>query len=274
MKKLMIACAAALAAFAAAQAADVTSANIVGTQTITLKGTGSGVSGYNMIAINWEAVGGDTINLQDLFSADDLAKMAAGTIAQKMTADRIMVWNAASDSYTTYYLRKQNNGTILGWAGFSDNAVAASVPVAKGSAFWFYRQAAADIEVTIKGEVSDDASVSFAIKGNANCSGYNMIGAGFPIDFMLNAAQFAWTTGAAGTIAQKMTADRIMVWDATSDSYTTYYLRKQNNGTILGWAGFSDNAVDANAKIPAGGAAWYYRQTAADTTATEATPLN
>ena len=231
-----------------------------------------------MIAINWEAVGGDTLDLQTLFSADDLAKMQAGTVAgaQKAVADRISVWDAATDTYTDYFLRKNGQGVIQGWALYNGNNIPDTIPVAKGSAFWFYRQAASDIEVTIKGEVSNDASVTFAIKGANGCAGYNMIGAGFPVDLMLNETEFGWTTGKAGTVAgaQKAVADRISIWDPSNDSYTDYFLRKNGQNVVQGWANYNGNTIEEDAKIPAGAAAWYFRQEASDITISEATPLN
>ncbi len=230
-----------------------------------------------MVAINWDAIGGDTINLQTFFSADDLAKMQAGTVnaAQKAAADRIMIWDAAGDDYTEYFLRKTGTGVIQGWALYNGNTVPDSIPVAKGSAFWFYRHATDDIEVTLKGEVSSDASVPFTIKGAEKCAGYNMIGAGYPVDLMLNETEFGWATGTAGTVnaAQKAAADRIMVWDAATSDYTEYFLRKTGAGVIQGWALYNGNTVDANAKIPAGSAAWYFRHAAEDIEVSEVSPL-
>ena len=115
-----------------ALAEGVESANVVGYQDITVK------PGFNCISLNFDAVGGGGISIQDLISTNDLI---AGNAAA--TSDRIQIWDGTA--FTDYYYRAYkatNPGRfLLGpcWVAVNNASVKADLTLHAGEGFWFAR---------------------------------------------------------------------------------------------------------------------------------------
>ena len=77
--------------------ADVTSANIVGYNTVTIAG-----GKWNMFAVNFENVSSDQgISIQDLIPGTTVG-LHGGTL---QTGDQIMIHDPTTGNYTTFYLQ-------------------------------------------------------------------------------------------------------------------------------------------------------------------------
>jgi len=101
MKKLVTAFAAcALAGLAFAQ---VESVNIVGYSTVTLK------QGFNMLACNFDGVGEAAGMTLDQLVPGTTAGLTGSSTSPN--ADNILVFDAATQGYTTYYLYYATKGT-------------------------------------------------------------------------------------------------------------------------------------------------------------------
>ena len=81
--------------------AEVVSSNIVGYEKVNL------VAGYNLVAPQFALVGANSLT-RDISTVGILDSTMAGYDADYVTANDMLVWDAASKSYTTY-----------GWAGTS-----------------------------------------------------------------------------------------------------------------------------------------------------------
>ena len=254
MKKLMIA---ASAAFCAAVGfADITSANIVGYNTVTLK------PGWNMLAVNFKNVANDDgIDINDLFPGGGKTdtKFTAG--ASQTAADYIQVWDATGGKYTTYLLFKPSKGSSTAAYYWTDLTLkVAEKKFKNGDAFWFYKRGDQDVTASISGEVSLDAVKEVAIK-----PGWNMIGSFFPAGWKLNDEYYNptyWQNSGAVAGASQTAADYVQVWDATSEKYTTYLLFKPSKGSSTAtytWTDLTLKTVTTDV-LTAGKGAWYYHR--------------
>jgi len=83
----------------------VPSANVVGYTKVSLKSGSAGV--FNLVGLNFEAVGGGKIDLQDLVPGATVG-LVRGT--SYLNADNIQLWNFDLGRYDTYFL---HNGSGL-----------------------------------------------------------------------------------------------------------------------------------------------------------------
>ena len=256
MKKLMIACAAALVGLSAAQAADIESTNIVGYNTVTLK------PGWNMLAVNFKNVGNDNgIGINDLFPGGGKTDTVFTPGSGAANADYIQVWDATEGEYTTYLLYKPAKGSSAAAYYWTDGSFKVTDKKFKnGDAFWFYKRGDADVEATISGEVFLDEVEEVAIK-----PGWNMIGSFFPAGLVLNDEVYTptyWQNSGAVSGSGAANADYIQVWDANVKEYTTYLLYKPSKGTSTAtytWTDGSFKTVTTDI-LTAGKGAWYYHR--------------
>ncbi len=239
MKKLIITSAALALIAGSVQATDVFSQNVVGYQKLDTLGTG-----YTMLAINFEAIGGGEISIQDYFQGEFMSGSAA-------TSDNLLVWTPTG--YNTYYLW---DGDEL-WYDADDDALPTEDTYPAGTAVWLLRRGAAS-PVTVMGEVAEDpAQISLV------ADGYTMFSNAYPVDIEVNGGLDVDgpTSGSAAT------ADNLLVW--TSTGYVTYYLW---DGDDL-WYDADDDALPTEDVIPTGAGAWYLRRGPA-TTLDLVSPLN
>ena len=215
--------------------------------------------GFNCISLNFDAVGGGGIDIQNLIATNNLiAGKDAGS------SDRIQIWDGTA--FTTYYYRAYkatNPGRfLLGpcWVAVNSASVKATTSITNGVGVWFARPDTAPATATIRiaGEVSDTAN-------NVQINpGFNMIGLAFPVDVEVNSEScpIDWTTCAvAGKDAGS--SDRIQIWDGTA--FTTYYYRAYkatNPGKFtIGpcWVAVNNASVKADLTLHAGEGFWYAR---------------
>ena len=214
MKKLVTAFAA--CALAGLGLAQVESVNIVGYETKAL------VAGdFNMLGGAFNGVGKAGYSLNRDFKGENLT---AGT--DLFTADTILIHDAATGVYTTYYLYEYDPtypDYPAGWynaiteAPF-DTDYPDGLPA--GTAFWYVaKSTTVNASVTFSGDVPMDASYTKdLVRGK-----FNMVASPYPVSLNLNDAEQVTLTGATAG-ADLFTADTIAIHDAATGGYTTYYL--------------------------------------------------
>ena len=236
--------------------ADITSANIVGYNTVTLK------PGWNMLAVNFKNVANDDgVCIQDLFPGggkeDTIFTYGSGSDS----ADYVQVWDSTQGEYSTYFLFKKAKGTSDANFYWTDaNAAVTSKSFKNGDAFWFYKRGDKDVTANISGEVFLDAVKEVAIK-----PGWNMIGSFFPAGWKLNDDYYTpsyWEKSGAVYGSGSDSADYIQVWDPVVKEYSTYFLFKKAKGTSEANFTWTDaNAATVTTDVlTAGKGAWYYHR--------------
>jgi len=247
MKKLMTALAVcAVAGFALAQST-VTSANVVGYQTITIK------PGFTMLSANFAAVSNTptSVSMQNLFATNGLyAGQTSGT------ADQIQIWDGSK--FVIYYYQAYKstvpNKFLAGPAWVKTPGTATTDFVPSGTGFWFNRPTSSALtsSVTVAGQVVSAATNVFALQ-----QGFNMIGSSYPVAFPLNNGPFNWTNATAGQTSG--TADQIQVWDGSKFTIYYYQMYKSTvpNKFLAGPAWVKTPGTATTDSIPAGTGFWY-----------------
>ena len=229
--------------------AQVESVNIVGYETKAL------VAGdFNMIGGAFNSVGKDGYSLNNDFKGENLT---AG--AGLATSDTILIHDATTGGYTTYYLYEGDPVYKAGWynAG-SDDLFDDDYPngLPAGSAFWYLAKATTvNASVTFSGDVPLGASYTKdLVRGD-----FNMVMSPYPVALNLNDATEVTLVGATAG-AGLASSDTILIHDAATGGYTTYYLYEGDPVYKAGWynAGsddlFEDDYPDG---LPAGTPFWY-----------------
>jgi len=252
MKKLVTAFAA--CALAGLVNAQVESINIVGYQTVTLK------QGFNMLACNFDGVGGaDGMTLDELVPGTTPGLTGAATSGN---ADNILVFDAATQGYTTYYLYYATKGsTTYNYKWVLNSVTPAGVTLKSGDAFWLSLKNATDLPATFVGQVPAEASKTLTLK-----KGFNSIGSIFAADWDPNSlGTDFWAANGTGA-ATSGNADNILLFDATTQGYTTYYLYYATKGTTTynnQWVLNSVTPAPANF-VKMGMGVWYSKKAAGD----------
>ena len=229
MKKLMLA-AAALAACAAMADGEISSANVVGYNTVTI------YPGWNMFSVNFkDPANQNGIAVQDLFPGEAMAAKGAKTGGNAGSADSIQVYDSAtatySDIYVLYYTTKGSN-TSRNYKWVKNNAVS-DARFTNGQTFWYKSLGTETYEVTISGEVELTAEKDITIN-----PGWNMLGNPFAANFNPNALGTAYwqakvDAGDAKAGGNAGAADSIQIYDSAvgsySDIYVLYYTTKGSN---------------------------------------------
>ena len=223
MKKLMLA-AAALVACAAMAEGEISSENIVGYNTITIR------PGWNMFSVNFkDPANTDGISLQDLFPGETMAAKGAAT-GNGTSADTIQVYDATNPSspYSgTYFLYYTTKAALTSrnykWV---QGTTPTAVRFKNGQAFWYKCLGSEPFDVAISGEVELTSEKEITI-----LPGWNMIASPYAANFNPNAlgteywkAKIDAGEAAAGT---GTTADSIQIYDASNPSSpyaNTYFL--------------------------------------------------
>ncbi len=230
MKKIMLAVTA-MAACAAMAEGEITSANVVGYNTITIR------PGWNMFSVNFKDPSNENgIALQDLFPGEAMA--AKGAQAGSGTgADSIQVYDASNttDPYEgTYVLWYTSKGTNTKnnykWV---KSGSPTEVKFKNGQAFWYRSRSSETYDVSISGEVELTAEKDITI-----LPGWNMIASPFAANFNPNALGTAYWEALAqsgkAAAGSGSGADSIQIYDSsnTTDPYEgTYVLWYTSKGT-------------------------------------------
>jgi hypothetical protein len=236
---------------AISMAQSVTSANVVGYQSLTIK------PGFQMLPVNFAAVA-DTaasIPIQTLFSTNGLWAGQDGN-----SGDQLQIWNGSVFSVYFYRINKTTNPNKFlypnSWVGTTNIGVPTVDSLPAGSGYWFNRPVAGGTTtVTVAGQVLTAQTNSFAIQ-----SGFNMIGSAYPVDFPLNTGTpFDWSAATAGQDGNS--GDQIQLWNGSTFNVYFYRVNKTTNPNKFlypnSWVGTTNIGVPTVDAIPAGTGFWY-----------------
>ena len=224
MKKIMLAVAA-MAACAAMADGEITSANVVGYNTVTIR------PGWNMFSVNFkDPSNADGISLQELFPGDAMAAKGAKTGGNVGSADSIQVYDPTntSDPYAGTYVLFYTTKAALSTRNYKwvSGSSPTTVRFKNGQAFWYKCLGSASFEATISGEVELTAEKDISI-----IPGWNMIASPFAANFNPNALGTEYwkakiDAGEAKGGGNVGSADSIQIYDAsnTSDPYANTYI--------------------------------------------------
>jgi hypothetical protein len=274
MKKLVTAFA--LCAAMSAMAQSVESENIVGYSSTTL------TNEFNMIGVNFEAIGGGQADLNKMITPTGLVGVDwAGTGDPK---DQLLVWDPDAQGYPVFYswtgadaessggceAGTNNKWVNLGaWNGDLAGLPVINVPV--GGAAWIQRASAVGAaSVTFAGQVNTN-SATLELK-----AGFNMFANAMPVVVDMNNSAKVTFTGLdgvdwAGTGDPK---DQLLVWDPAAQGYPVFYSWTGADAESSGGceAGTNNKWVNLGAwngdvaglpviNLPVGGASWIQRTT-------------
>lgn len=224
--------------------AEVTSANVVGYETDSLKGSAAG--GIMMRGIMFNNVAGGDYDLNAL----NIANIKGGL--DTSDSDTIKVWDGVG--YTTYFYCDYEGAEESGDKGWWDfGGVEASV-LPLGTAFWYQSAAEGGTNkpknITVSGEVesADDVPVDI-VDGKIN-----MMINPYPVMTELNntdSVSFENITGGLDT----SDSDVIKMWDGVG--YVTFFYCDYEGAEETGDKGWWDFGGVEESKIASGNAFWY-----------------
>jgi hypothetical protein len=222
-----------------------------------------GVFGYSRVSkpaakltIVGNNFGDGSSTLNDVLSIDQFNGDALFS-----SADRVIVWDAGTDQYTTYaaYDDTGYGGSTIEWRDASDfygSAVNPVIPV--GSAFWIQSSGSVtDTNLVITGDVVATASAT-----NQIVTGFQMLSYPFSTDVDLNETMLE--QNATGD-ALFSSADRVIAWNDVSQAYKTYALYDDTGygGSTREWRDAGDFYNPAGAiSVTLGQGFWYEAQSA------------
>lgn len=210
-----------------AQTGEVYSLNVVGFQKITASS-----QGLTMVSTPFDK----SSNTLDGVVGNQLYGHKSSTYA-----DNINVWDAASQQYLSYFLK--NDGK---WYDLSNNPATGRINTAMG--FWILNNRKLSNEVVVvSGDVVADSVIT-----NRLLPGLNLVSYPFSTEVDIN------KSGLTNGYGHKSStyADNLLVWDAVSQMYVTYYLKNTKIWYTIG------NQPASNVMVGAGKGFWYYNQTA------------
>jgi len=238
MKKLMTIMAACVVA-GLVSAQTVTSANIVGYKQVTLQ------TGFNMISLNWNALGGvQDIAINSLFDPTELASnLTAG--ATFGSADMIYTYVGG---YTPYFYKAGSGSNF--WSKVGSGGVPTTDSIPLGSGFWLNKRVGT-ATLTFAGEVNVSNSFGFVME-----PGFNMVGAAYPVDVALNdSTTWNWDSAGVQSGATFGSADMIYTYIG---GYTPYFYKAGSGSNF--WSKVGSGGVPTTDKITLGNGVWYFRR--------------
>ena len=244
MKKLMTIAAAALCASVFADG--ITSANVVGYQTVSDVAGGK----FKALAVQFEDVAGGEIAVKDLVT---VGTPAGGALISD-GADQIWRWDTANATWIKYFYRTQRK-TVYGWCkSGEESATTDTIPA--GETFFFRRGT---------GSVATDLTLAGAVKEFKGSAQYSAAGGQFvfmanPWPFETVIKDFAnYQTSPSGGALISDGADQIWRWDTTAATWIKYFYRTQRK-VVYGWCKSGEESATTDT-IPVGEGFFFRRGT-------------
>ncbi len=202
----------------------------------------------------------------------------AGTVQKgnKDTADLILTFNSLTGAYETYYFNTATNplpvGGVFHQGWVKSTALtedAASKPIYPDDGFLYKRVPMSSYSVSVNGSV-----IMSQIKVPV-INGYNLITIPYPVDKSITLATSGLRPGNGETFdsnihlaaGNKDTADHVVIFNNSSQSFETYYFNNASNplpvGGVFhqGWVKSTQLTADAaTTQIPAGTAIFILRR--------------
>ena len=146
MKKLMMTLAAALSA--TALMAEVTSVNVVGYNTATLK------IGFNQVGLSFDKVTGGTMDIQEVIPGTTVGLKKG---ADAGNADNINIWNLGANKYEVYFLHNGSGKNLASLANKwvkTSTTVPANVKIALNQGFFYVNNSSPAATLVLTTEVA------------------------------------------------------------------------------------------------------------------------
>ncbi|BCX47147.1 hypothetical protein HAHE_10550 [Haloferula helveola] len=210
-----------------------------------LSGAGAG-AGYRV----WE-----TYTMASLFG-NPPAATTLGSGATAASADTVQIYDPTTNTYTTFYYRVPTKGTP-GWAS-DDGTILdpASYAIHPNDGLVLQRKQVGDGELVIEGSLKTGPG-NILVQGDLGADTLNILATQHPVEQLTPANSGLYTGDAATGLLGAATAsasDNILVFDAATNSYTTFYYRVPTKGTP-GWVSDDAGILDpANYEFPSTGA--------------------
>lgn len=219
-----------------AQAVEVKSENVAGVINVTVPGDG----GYNLVAINLDALDPSANNLQGVFGE----QLRAGVIPA--LADQVLIYDTGAAAYKRYAL-KTTDGLFYDTTDWSGSAT--NPPLVSGQAVWVKTGTGlSDLDLSLVGQAVEASQQQIAMVSGYQLSGYPYSSNPDANDTGLNLSAGVATPGVIPALA-----DQILVWNPGTQGYDRYGLK-----TGTGWVNVTNWASGpAEAPIPLGSGFWY-----------------
>ncbi|MEO5712859.1 MAG: hypothetical protein ABIT37_05165 [Luteolibacter sp.] len=180
--------------------------------------------------------------------------LGGGTDAS--TADNVQILDPTTNTYTSFFYQNAGKGG-LGWKS-SDSGILtpATYAIHPNDGLVILRKQSLDGALVISGSVKAGATKA-VVEGNGTSTVLNILANQLPVDQLTLGASGLYTGNVAtglkgGTDAT--TADNLLIFNATANSYTTFFYQDSGKGG-LGWKSSDSGIVDpTNYKLPATGA--------------------
>jgi hypothetical protein len=186
-------------------AAQVESVNVVGYSSLTFK------EGWNLVGVQFEGIGGGTVDVQDLFSDVSLA----GLDDDGNLADFMYVWDNETGFYSTTLYWSDNALFELEKTWITGDFEPAEYAFKPGDALWVYTS----VGGTAAGAVTA-GQVGGVDKPIEIATGWNLIANPFPTPLEINGGTLA-VNGLTGLDDDGNLADFMYVWNNASGFYET-----------------------------------------------------
>lgn len=231
----------------------MTSANIVGYQTIAAPAAGKYVS----LSVQFNPVDGSTNTINSLFTYS--SGTPKGTPVYGTAADCLWIWDetlsSGSGNWAKYFYRTASKGFCL-----SGTTTLATTLIPPGSTVLFYRGTGAQAaQLTLSGGV--EPLKSDVVQSGLKAGKYRFMCYPWPVSFNINKIA-ACQKAPKGTPVYGTAADCVWLWDATlsggSGNWAKYFYRTASKGYCL-----SGKTTLADVEIPAGQGFLFYRGTGA-----------
>lgn len=197
--------------------------------------------------------------LATLFGATPDAS-ALAPAGDQSTADNFLIQDPTTGLYTTYYYK--NAGIGQGWKKSGAPGTFADEGIFPTDGLVIVRKQSDDGELVISGEVRTSAT-DVAVVGNGTGDVLNIVSIPNPVGQISLSGSGLYTGDAATGIAgggDQSSADNLLVLDAATGLYTTYYYK--NAGIGQGWKKSGAAGTHEDEIIPAGSALLIIRKSA------------
>lgn len=186
--------------------------------------------------------------------------------ADSVEADNVQILDPTTNTYTTFFYKDSGKGAI-GWQS-SDGGIAdpANYAIHPNDGLVLLRKQNDDGSLVISGSVKT-GQTSVLVQGDATpgASTLNILANQIPVDQLTPGNSGLYTgdnaTGMKGG-ADSVEADNLLIFDAATNSYTTFWYKDSGKGAI-GWQSSDGSIADpANELLPATGALLIQRKEA------------
>ena len=194
--------------------------------------------------------------ISSLFGTPPPATALAGSSSAAL-ADTVQIFNSFANSYTTFYYKNAGAVGGTGWRTSASNSLdVSSVAIhPTDSGLVITRKQVGDGSVVIAGEVKRGAT-DVLIRGKAGTGPtnvtLNIVQAPIPVDQLSLGTSGLYTgsptTGLLGG-SSAATADNVLIFNATTNTYTTYYYKNAGAVGGTGWRTSASNSVDVSSTI-------------------------